>query len=1005
MTLAEDWTRAGLRFSLVLEVDGLATRFYSSHAPAAPSPYEARPGILVGEGGTTLESSRLELTEMLPSGGGATVRIADTGPASLGGNGAAETLLKVGQRGASAVARLAADVASQAPGAALASLTVDSNAGFAGAGYLWVGQECMSYTGVSGATQFTGLTRGQLGSQAEAHFIVDSGGFAPLVTPECVALRGRRARLVGYIVRDDGSTSNPLVLVAGFIDGAPRMAANGVTVELTLAPDPARLANKLPGYGVAQEAKAARGVHVFTHGIAGTVSGAIVLPRRAGLDISELWVSAGAGGAGSIEVAPATVDRARAIFDTSFSPGDVRRGSLDVSNTSGVSEINSITKTTDPAPRNSIYTAGTWPAAQYRRAENPELTDFITSTFHDGTTSPEVLAWPTAMLDQVKSDWSPGTHNSPNGRWADIRLEAGGTALVVVPNIPARSLEVRINGGLGYEDGAADADLLAGIQPQAPGEPAAIGPSSLRFEPARGRNLEPGADGSNVARFSITGPPLAFYQHGEKRITLDDDVFGGVLPAQLELQGTHPSGDQVRQTVQVSAITSHAAPDGSTVYSYTLVENTAQAKFNDEAWAPHRWPLSMVDFGENPIVARPMVALASTTMPVAVGQILASKHGDGVRGAYDVLHDGLGLDTSQFDQSSVVAAGNGPPQLQTIWTRFDRDDPKEAAEVIGPLVRTFGNGVTQGVDRLTGSRLVRLVQIVRPSAARAVDALVDADMTADAAVESMLDDQLVNALTFVWSDDHPGVELRDGDSIPRHGGEAQTQEEELTGLAVDPAVVNLRAVFVPLATRRFGLLAEERRVYRGTIGLGRSMMLGLGDVVTLTSSQALTYAGARGVTEVACLVTAIDPQIDSGTADIELTYWGARVGGFAPAMRVTATPAADQVTVGANVYTLAREPLTGQTVQDLDFFDVGDTVLLRPATLPGGWPTGYTRSITDIDRTTRVVTLSAAHGLAIGDRIRSPSYSSSSTASQKLSHFGDTSTGVVVAGVALYEHE
>lgn len=999
-TIVQDWTRESERIALVLEIDGLAERFYSHADPGVSSPYVARPGLLVGRGGTVLESSRFDLAQMIADGGGATVKIADTGPIELGGNGAASALLRMGANGATSATRLAADVASQAPGAALASLTVADNSAFAGAGYLWIGQECLSYTGVSGSTLFTGLTRGQLGTQASAHFVVDSGGFAPLVTSECVAFRGRRARLLGYVLRDDGSVANAIDLVRGFIDQPPRLDADGVTITVTLAPDVARLKNKLPGYGVAQETTVSRGVHVFSDGYAGRARASIVMPLGAGIDVVDIWASAGAGGAGTIEVTADQIADAAAIFDPTFASGDVRRGVIETSG-SDLSEINAFA--TAP-PRNEIQTSGAWAAQENRRARNPILFDYIEAVFHDGSTSPEVLAWPSALIDKVNADWSPGTYTSPNGRWADIRLEAGGTRLALTPNVPARALVVNIVGGIPQEQGNVDAVCVVGIQPQSPNEPGGYGPVGRRWIPERGNRFDPGPDSQGRAVVPMVGCPLAFYQHGERRITLDDDVFGGVLPAQLELQGTHPSGDQVRQTVGVSAINSHAAPDGRTVYSYTLTENTAQVRFNDEDWQAYPWPVSMVDF-DAPIVARPMVALAAVTMPVAVGQILASAHGDNVRGTYDVLHDGLGMDTSQLDQSSIVAAGNGPPGLSSILTRFDRDDPKEVADVVGPLARSFGNGITQGIDRLTGARLVRLVQIVRPSAARANDSLVASDFTADATVESMVDDEIVNALTFMWSDDHPGVEFRDADSIPRHGGEAQSQEEKLSGLAVSSEVVDLRSVFVPISTRRFALLSNPRRVFRGTLPLGRAMLLALGDVVELTHADVIDYDGSRGVTSAACLVTAIAPSLENGTADIELVYYGARVGGFAPSLRVIATPAVDEITVAANVYTLAREPLTGQTVEDLDFFDVGDTVLLRPATLPGGWPTGYTRTIIALDRTTRIVTLSAAHGLAAGDRVRSPSYSSSSTDSQKLSHFGSTATGLVVAGVALYEHE
>lgn len=132
--------------------------------------------------------------------------------------------------------------------------TVDvvSTTGFAASGTVWIGREAIAYSGVT-ATQFTGCTRGQYGSEAQRHFYAASAGFGlgnPEVTSAPVEIVGRLATL--WLVEQVGTALTALSLqYVGHIGVGPLLPDEGEGWTLQIDHAVKRLAQK-PRAGTVQ---------------------------------------------------------------------------------------------------------------------------------------------------------------------------------------------------------------------------------------------------------------------------------------------------------------------------------------------------------------------------------------------------------------------------------------------------------------------------------------------------------------------------------------------------------------------------------------------------------------------------------------------------------------------------------------------------------------------------------------------------------------------------------
>ena len=118
---------------------------------------------------------------------------------------------------------------------AVATLTVADTTDFDASGYVWVGGECVSYSGKTGTT-FTGCGRGAYQTVAEAHnaFPDADGGLYPQVTGFCPTWNGRRCWLYRYEIPFTGGAPTQDMVASGEIEGMEWSSGGGGARVLTV---------------------------------------------------------------------------------------------------------------------------------------------------------------------------------------------------------------------------------------------------------------------------------------------------------------------------------------------------------------------------------------------------------------------------------------------------------------------------------------------------------------------------------------------------------------------------------------------------------------------------------------------------------------------------------------------------------------------------------------------------------------------------------------------------
>jgi hypothetical protein len=602
--------------------------------------------------------------------------------------------------------------------------------------------------------------------------------------------------------------------------------------------------------------------------------------------------------------------------------------------------------------------------------------------------------WPDVMLDQWATDMRPSTTASPSGAWADITLEP--TAVRVNLNARFDSVLVTLPGSVDCIDWG-------------------DGGGVARVVTAEPTDDDGGLVGDAVP---IGGVAAGFYQTGESEFLLTEDLAGssGSLPMWVRIEAFVPAvGEVVTQVCQVNAITSQALSSGATAYRYTIEQGTAYIWDHPDAdpiydiasgLAPRTYPESFCDF---PYLApderasiRPLLMTGeSADLPGTIHDILQSKYGDGVRGASDVLTDGVGLTDAQLDPETFTRATTPPGLDQTAFV-FDGDE--SVGDIIGPMLRAAGYSLTPRLSLADGLRRLSLVPMRRASVVQSRLGLTRDDFISEPSIESITDDEIVNRIVYqAPGRDSVRVEFRDVDSIGRNG-ERKTQTEELIGFTPSGDTIGqATSTMQPIALARFALVGTPRRILRGTIRLGLGVLIDCGDVVTLTHSDAVGYTGARGLSSAPAVVVSRRLNFEDATAQVELAYHGANLSGFAPSLVVSSVVSATVVEVTANAHTEAADPVDGEAQEDLSYWTAGDVALMVSDPLGAGWPTGYERTVDSVDLALNRIEFTAAHGLSVGDYIRPASYASASSSHQAYAYLSDGDE--IDAGVPTLEHD
>lgn len=997
-----------LRTTYMLQIDGWPYRVWGGtepHAAAVPSPYSTTPGLLE----VSPQESRYDPILGIAETGAITLSLA------LTRDNAVSELLRLGWRGAERTATLTQpQTIEQSITAGPWAIGVDEDiSAWSATGELWIGQECMAYTArtVAPPFQFTvqNAGRGYYGSQVQEHVSSATAGWKPRITSECVSWRGRRARLLiaardanGTILQDATlNTDGYIELISGFLDAGPALAADGLSVELTIVPFTAALDNDIGGEKLITGLQ--QGWHAFD-GLAGNR-----------IPMSQAWAD---GAAVAVDTTIATGIAAglincpfrahQDVFDVNAVTWTEMQGEIDMAGT--LATPTGYAGPPDGAGSQIVLspadpTVGIPAGAPVTNRWVHTYADYEISS-PAGTEA--VLEWPGSVLTGLAAYWQPSTNKEAAAPvlsrplWADVTIAESLAQVGGGPGIVARLNSEHQRRALWVFFGAEQPDvqlLVYGLDIRQPGQPGVT--PALEPDPAVPDNYRVEIDapndpsnGSQAFTAAITGIADAYWQQGERYIHVQEDVFSAA-PFVIGVRW-HYGEDQERwQWFEIAgkklANTINANAPG-VLLELAQASRVSRHSFGD-------WGI----FGGAKATISQMIAFSAPEAPSKIIlRLLLSGVGNAFNDAtYDALPYGANLpswavDVDSFERAPMPGGALG----QWLGAQQDRQGLVEQTSIrdtLDPLLRALSLAIVQRLDRATGRRVIAAIPAGLPNALMA-SAVVDGQAwAADGTPATGASPGAVNAINYSGSwdpgdtDYHVHVTVNDRDAISEAGGEVRSEELELWGVELGGDVVQQTADVTPHALARFALYAIPRRTYHGTIPWADAALIDVGQTVIATIANGRALDGSLGVTAQPMLITGLRADSMAQRAEITLEWWGAQGTGWAPSLAVTAIDTATKVTVSANAYTSPEHPVTGVAQVDLSYWSAGDVAVMvsSPGNLPGGWPAGFSRTVFAVDPVANTIEFTAAHGLAIGDIIRPADYDSASSYHQQFAFLGD----------------
>jgi hypothetical protein len=894
-------------------------------------------------------SSSIDAETRRIRGGDVTVRIAATRE-----NSVADVLGRVTPRGATRSARLAVDVA-QTPLLGATVEVSDSIAAWPATGVIWVGQEAMSYNArtVVAPFQFTIPVGGRAyyGSPCQAHTLSGDGA-VPTVTSECVSWRGRPAALrVAEVRRQvDGSLvwGDLVDEVRGFLDGSPQRLGDG-TYELTIVPWHAKI--DVDVFGSKVETRLQPGWHLFD----GSNAYRMTLTHQC--IRGEIWRVPVAGGV----IAGNVLDGIAHATNNAWSDVTLVGGAFDLGRRGPVN-LNGVGGTFWATGGGAYVGAGLGligVAGVDQMVMDRVIVGFVAGDFAENANAWDkktvqlgtpgaafALQWPAGALALINAvaGWAAANPNGVNGSWCNILVQedAGAGPAAGQPNA-AGALTARLT----FESGGPvhvmwspevrwgdSPDLWYGIDLSEPGDTVSgtitttggfaflqsIDGESVRVAaPYRLFDVTatPNDVDDNRDVIPIRGVASAFWQTGERYILAESDVFPAA-PFTLSVRWTEPVGKEFSRSIRIKGKQAANAIVAGCLGTALEVED------DDRYRIPSFGSWMQADAKLSTRVAWWRQSPRTALYDLLTGGTPSS-----------TLPDGAGVPSGYVDLDSFNRYPLPAGRLAE-WTH-EVVGETSLSDLIRGLLTQIDAILTERLDPETGIRKLVLAPSGIPSASMSEETVADGDWTTDDVIGTW-DERLVNVRTYLLRRGMSGgygtpevptlaVTLRDVSSIQQYG-EQSGGELELQG--VDPASANpdaLRATLLPLFASETAERGDVRLLVRGSISAQQALRLFPGAVVGISCADvpgfdASPLSGAVG------RVTSVERDNDASVCAVEVMVWPAHGAGIAPAMRITAIPGANSVTVAANYYAPAVNPLTGAAQVDSDLFAVGDQTRL-----------------------------------------------------------------------------
>ena len=358
----------------------------------------------------------------------------------------------------------------------------------------------------------------------------------------------------------------------------------------------------------------------------------------------------------------------------------------------------------------------------------------------------------------------------------------------------------------------------------------------------------------------------------------------------------------------------------------------------------------------------------------AMLKLLMSGGGEGINNAdYDVFAVGCNLDTNQIDVDSFLSIDSASPF--TVSGQF-LGVGADVRGMIDDLLKLLGACMLMKRND-QGQSLITLIPIGAERSADAAINIQEGDWLVDPPPHWDSYEDIVTQIKYEYDFDpienayRSEVIFNDQEAISRYGGERSQITLTLPGVSSDQfrrGAGDVYAEFLPTSQRIFNLLSNPLRVWRGSIGTGKSALLDLGSYVKASSPHLRGYGDTYGVTDGIGFIRSIRQELMGEGCELELLTTGLSPVAWNATATVATVPTTTTVTVNQDDY-------SGSSIDDSSFFSTGDIVDYLPLGDHDNAITGL-----EIDSITgSTITFTAAHGIsAAGGTLEPTTYANAS---------------------------
>jgi len=444
----------------------------------------------------------------------------------------------------------------------------------------------------------------------------------------------------------------------------------------------------------------------------------------------------------------------------------------------------------------------------------------------------------------------------------------------------------------------------------------------------------------------------AYYQYREDRILVEDSLglptIAGADLFDVVVMFYDRASQSMREQVFKATHQSVATYDGSNVgYFIHLNRNYLHLNQSFGDWSDAE--RALITRGGRFEGERPGTAIL---------KLLMSGGGQGYNSSdYDVFAVGCNLDPDHIDIDSFLSVDSA--STFTVSGQF-LGVGADVREIINNLLQLIG-AVMVMRRNAQGQSLITLVPIGAERPADASEIIDAGDWLADPAPHWDSYDDIVSQIKYLYDYDPIEDEYRseaifnNQEAITRYGGESSQITLSLPGISSEQfgrGAGDVYSEFLPTSQRIFNLLSNPLRVWRGSIGTGKSALLDLGSYIQCSSPHLRGYGDSYGVTDGVGMIRTIRQELMGEGCDLEIITTGLSPVAWNSSAQVETITSATEIEVSANDYSSASDG-------DISFFAVGDVVDY----VPTGDQDNAITALTISNISANIITFSSAHGI------------------------------------------